>query len=59
MSASGGYYIEGMNPPAPNYHQASEYDIQQMNKSMQGSSEVEVITLDHDDSRSASPHDDR
>ncbi|KAG5885789.1 hypothetical protein JTB14_031223 [Gonioctena quinquepunctata] len=66
LGGMGGYFIEGMNPPAPHYQQQ---DFEQppppppqtieKNQNLDNSGDVEVITLDHDDSRSASPNDDR
>uniref|UniRef100_A0A6P7FT53 Uncharacterized protein LOC114333801 isoform X1 n=1 Tax=Diabrotica virgifera virgifera TaxID=50390 RepID=A0A6P7FT53_DIAVI len=56
------YFLEGMNPPAPQYHPDFEQASSQgmTDKSHQPSNaEVEVITLDHDDSRSPSPAEDR
>lgn len=46
-----------MNPPPPSY-QTQEYE-QQQNMAQDNGPDVEVITLDHDDSRSGTPGDDR
>ncbi|XP_056641196.1 uncharacterized protein LOC130448053 isoform X1 [Diorhabda sublineata] len=64
LSMQNNYYMEGMNPPAPQYHQNLEQQsnqviVEKSNQHQDDNAEVEVITLDQDDSRSVSPNEDR